>query len=125
MNTRDALSGLGGEILGQRIVRALFVPQDADDPPAFAVVEKLEAVDAARERRFAGGVTRFVAAENLGDVAEGLHAIDDGTFEEAGFEEVAAGELGVVAGAHGTKAHGTIGAFFGSGGARGGREERG
>lgn len=74
--------GLDREFLGKWIVRPLGVPKDADDPPALAVVEQLEAIDAARERSLTGGMARFVAAENLSNVAKGLDAIDDGAFEE-------------------------------------------
>jgi hypothetical protein len=114
---------LGGEIFGKRVVGALFVPKDADDPPALAVVEKLKTVDAAREGSFAGGVARFVTAENLGDVAEGLNAIHDGVLEETVLEEVAAGPSGVFIGAHGAKVDGTIGAFCSGGEAGCGQEE--
>src|SRR5258708_4309692 len=79
----------GGEFLGQRIIRAFFIPKNAYDPPALAVVSHLKTVDAAGERCFADGVPGFVAAKNMGDVAKGLHAADDRAFEETVLGEVA------------------------------------
>lgn len=116
-------SGLACKIFGERIVRALFIPENTDDPPALAVVEKLKAVDAARERRFASSVARFVAAEDLSDVAKGLDAIHDRVFKETVLEEIAASARSVFIGAHGTKMDGTVGAFCGGGEARRGKEE--
>ena len=75
--------GFGGKFLGERVVGALLVPEDADDPPAFAIISQLDTVNAAGEGRFTGGVAGFVAAEDLGDVAKRLDAADDGTFEKA------------------------------------------
>ena len=114
---------LGGEFLGQRVIGALFIPENADDPPALAVVEKLKAVDAAREGRFASGVARFVTAEDLSDVAEGLDAVHDRVFEETVLEEVTAGARSVFIGAHRTKVDGSVGAFCGGGEARCGKKE--
>src|SRR6266436_2499820 len=76
-------SGFCCKFLGERVVRAFGVPEDADDPPTLAVVEELEAVDAARERRFAGDVAGLVATEDLGDVPERFNTIDDRILEEA------------------------------------------
>ena len=103
----------GGEFLGQRVVGALFVPENVDDPPALAVVDHLDAVNAAGEGRFAEGVAGFVAAENLRDGAEGLDVIDDGLFEEAIFQEVAAAEADVVLDAVGADVDGAVGRFSG------------
>lgn len=113
----------GGEFLGQWVVGALFIPENTDDPPALAVVEKLKAVDPAREGRFASSVTRFVAAEDLSDVTESLDAVHDRVFKETVLEEVAAGARSVFIGAHRTKMDGSVGAFCGGGEARGGKEE--
>src|ERR1700722_3482352 len=79
-----------GELIWQAFggdgVRGGFgVPEDGDGPVAVAVLEELEAVDAAGER---GGVVDVVAglvgAPDLHDVAELLDLIVDGVFEEAG-----------------------------------------
>ena len=37
--------------LRNRVLRALVLPVNGQDPPAFAVIEKLKTVDAAHERR--------------------------------------------------------------------------
>src|SRR5688572_31774498 len=66
-----------------RIVGALGVPEDRDDPPAGAVVQELDAVDAARERlRIRLRVLRVIRAEHVRDVAEALHAAPDLALEE-------------------------------------------
>ena len=67
-----------------------------EDPPALAVVEELNAVDAAGEGLFVRSVAGFVAAEDLGDVPEFLDAIDDGGFVEAVGGEEFSGALDVV-----------------------------
>src|ERR1700674_3262119 len=90
------LVGGDGEICGERVGGGFFVPEDAEDVPAGAVVEELNAVDAAGEGFFGGGVAGFVAAEDLRDIAEFINVIDDGGFEEAVFGEVAAGAFDVV-----------------------------
>ena len=51
---------------------------------------------------------RFIAAENLGDVSEGLDAIHDGTLIKSVLREVTAGSRGVIFNAHGMDAKGTI-----------------
>src|SRR5215472_135741 len=99
---------LGGKFLGERVVVALLVPQDAHNPPSAAIVKQLNAVDPASKRSFAGSASGFVAAEDLGDVSEGLDAIHDGTFIKSMFCEVTAGPPGVILDAHGTDANGTI-----------------
>src|SRR6266850_3772793 len=81
----------GGKFLRERIVGALFVPEDGDDPPAFAIVGQLDAVNAAGEGRFTGGAAGFVAAEDLGDVAKRLDATDDRAFEKTVLREIASG----------------------------------
>jgi len=116
--------GRGSEFLGERIVRALFIPKDIDDPPALAIKSHLKTVDAAGERRFARGVAGFVAAEDLRDVAEGLHAADDGLFEETVFQKIGAAEADVVFDGVWADANCAIGSFFGGGEARVGHEER-
>jgi hypothetical protein len=55
----------GGKFLWKRIAGTLLVPQDAHDPPAIAVTEQLNAVDAAGEGRLSGSVPGFIAAEDL------------------------------------------------------------
>src|SRR5436189_5738831 len=54
-----------------RVLRAFVLPVNGQDPPAFAVIEKLKAVDAAHKRRgIAWIVTRFVSAPNMRDPAK-------------------------------------------------------
>lgn len=124
LEAQNLKSGLGGEFVGERIIRALFVPEDADDPPALAVVEKLKAVDAAREGRFAEGVAGFVAAEDLSDVAEGFDAAVDGRFEKTVLEEVSAATIDVIIHGVGMDADGAVGSFASGGEMRPGEEER-
>jgi hypothetical protein len=124
LETQDLKSGLGGEILGQWIIRALLVPEDVDDPPTLAIVEELKAVDATREGRFAGVVVGFVAAEDLSDVAEGLDTAIDGRFEKTVLEEVSAAAGDVVLDGVGMNANGAVGGFAGGGEMRAGKEER-
>ena len=66
----------------------------------------------------------LVTAEDLRDVAEDLHAADDGLFEEAVFEEIVAAEADVVFDAAGANVNCAIGRFFGGGEAGVGHEER-
>src|ERR1051326_609176 len=69
-------------------MRLVFrLPVNAEDPPAAAVVKKLEAVDAAREGLFAFGVARLVGAPDVGDVVPLLHPVGDRVFKEAFFAE--------------------------------------
>jgi hypothetical protein len=107
--------GFGGEFLGKRIVGALLVPQDADNPPTAAVVEQLNAIDAASERRFSGSATGLVAAEDLCDVSESFDAIHDGALKKGVLQEIIAGSFGVVLDAHRADPRGAIG-VLGSGG---------
>src|SRR5690349_2472140 len=100
---------LGGEFLGKRIVAALLVPQDADNPPARAVVEQLNTVDAASERRFSGTATGLVAAEDLRDVSKSFDAIHDRAFEKGMLQKIIAGPLGVVFDAHRADARCAVG----------------
>lgn len=123
LETQNLKSGLGGEILGKRIVGPLFVPEDADDPPALAVIEELNAVDAAREGRFAGVVARFIAAEDLRDVAEGFDAAVNGRFEKTVLEEVSAATSDVVLDSVGMNANGAVGGLAGGGEMRARKEE--
>jgi len=106
---------LGSKFLGKRVVVALLVPQDADNPPTAAIVKQLNAVDAAGKRSFAGRAARFVAAEDLGNVSKGLDAIHDGAFEESVLCEVAARPLGVIFDAHGVDSRGAIRVLNGGG----------
>src|SRR6266849_5989169 len=85
-----------GEFGREGVGGGFFVPEDADDPPAAAVVEKLDAVDASGERLFATSVAGFVTAQDVDDIAEFFDAIDDGTLEKGMSLEVAAGTLHVA-----------------------------
>src|SRR5260370_14218114 len=80
----------GSEFLGERIIGALFVPKNAYDPPALAIVGQLKTVDATGERRFSRGAPGFVAAKDMGDVTKGLDAADYRTFEKTMLGEVTA-----------------------------------
>jgi hypothetical protein len=117
-------SGLSGEIFGERIIWALFVPEDADDPPALAVVEELKAVDSTRERRFAGVVAGFVAAKDLGNVAKGFDAAVDGRFEKTVLEKVGAATGDVVIHGVGMDADGAVRRFASGREMRAGEKER-
>src|SRR2546423_13643613 len=65
----------------ERHLRRLGLPEDADDPPALAVVHQLDAVDAARERlRVVGLVAALVPAPGVGDVGVGIDAPRDPFF---------------------------------------------
>src|SRR6266436_5158978 len=67
-----------------RVLRGLVLPVNRQDPPAFAVVEKLKAVDAAHERRgIAWIMTRFVRAPNVSDSAKLFGAPRDFCFVKA------------------------------------------
>jgi hypothetical protein len=119
---RNGAGWFGGHFGRQWIGGGFFVPQDAEDPPAGPVVEELDAVDAAGEELFVGGVARFVAAEDLRDVAEFLDAVDDGGFEEAVSIEVGSGEMNVVVNGEESRGSGS-GVFCGAGEAGSGGEE--
>jgi len=57
--------------LRNRVLRALVLPVNGQDPPPLAVIEKLKAVNAAHERRgIAWIMTRFVRAPNMSDPAK-------------------------------------------------------
>jgi hypothetical protein len=43
-----------------------------------------------------GGIAGFITAEDLGDIAEFLDAVDDGTFEEAVRQEIISSQMDVV-----------------------------
>lgn len=124
LQARELKSGLSSKILGKRIVGALFVPEDADDPPAFAVVEELKAVDSAREGRIASVVAGLVAAEDLRHVAEDFDAAVDGRFEKTVLEEVSAAAVDVIIHGVGMDADGAVGCFARGGKMRDGEEKR-
>src|SRR5262249_25985890 len=65
--------------------RALDLPCDGTDPPAFPVAHELDRVDAALERLRVGfGVTRLVARKDLTDVSEAVRPPRDLALEESG-----------------------------------------
>src|SRR2546423_6245466 len=81
----------------ERRLRRLGLPEDADDPPALAVVHQLDAVDAAREGlRVVGLVATFVCAPGVDDVAVGFDAARDLLLVEALSGEKLARALGVA-----------------------------
>src|SRR5690554_684222 len=68
------------------------VPEDRNDPPARAVVEELDAVDAPREGLgVRGRVQGLVGAEHVDDVAEAVLTASDLALEEAVALEARAG----------------------------------
>src|SRR5437588_11756179 len=84
-------------LLRERRARRLGLPEDADDPPALAVVHQLDAVDAAREGlRVVGLVAALIRAPGVDDVAVGLDAARDLPFVEALLGEKFAGALDVA-----------------------------
>src|SRR6476661_2328149 len=85
-----------GQLWRQWMGGGFFVPEDADDPPASAVVKELDGVDAAGEGLVGGSGAGLVAAEDLGDVSELFDTIDDRVFEEAVGLEIAACTLGIA-----------------------------
>src|SRR6266851_1176283 len=89
-------SWLGGEFLGNRVIGPLFVPKNAYDPPALAIVRQLKAVDATGGGRFTRSVPGFVTAKDMGDVAKGLNAADDRTFEKTMLRKVTAGASDIL-----------------------------
>src|SRR5512132_4257750 len=67
-----------------RVLCALVLPVNRQDPPAFAVMKKLKAVNAAHERRgIAWIVTRFVRAPDMRDPAKLFGAPRDFRFVKA------------------------------------------
>src|SRR2546427_6228679 len=102
---------LDGKFLWKRIASTLLVPQNAHDPPAVAVIEQLNAVDAASEGRLSGSVPGFIAAKNLRDVSIGLNATHDGALEEGVLREVIASQPDVIFDTHGVDSNNTIPAF--------------
>src|SRR5215471_1008999 len=107
----DLFLGAGrfrGKFLGERIVGALLIPKDADDPPTSAIIEQLNAVDPAGERGLSRSMAGFVAAEDLRDVSECFNPIHDGTFKESVLQKVIACTLGVVFDAHRANARGAV-----------------
>src|SRR5579872_7275232 len=115
--------GARGEIRGERVGGGFFVPEDAEDIPSVLVVEELDGVDAASERLFVGGVAGFVAAENLGHVAEAVDFVDDSLFEERVGFEIWSGAIDVVVDIQ--QARGVVGVFFGDRGQAGVFREEG
>ena len=66
------------------MLRAFVLPVNGQDPPAFAVIKKLKAVDAAHEwRGIAWIVTGFVRAPNVSDPAKLFRAPRDFCFVKA------------------------------------------
>src|SRR5208337_3852024 len=68
------------EFRRQGISRSLRVPQDRLHPPPLAIIQQLNAVDAALEGRVRYTATRSVAAENLRDASKALGPVHDGFF---------------------------------------------
>jgi hypothetical protein len=91
--------GALGHVGWQWIGRGLFIPENAQYPPALAVIEELHAVDAPCEWLSVGRrVPRFIAAEDLRNISETLNLVDDGGLKETIREEIFARELDVFVG---------------------------
>ena len=74
--------------LRNRVLSALVLPVDRQDPPAFAVVKELKTVDAAHERRgIVRIVARFVRAPNVRDPAKLFGVPRDFRFVKTGFQK--------------------------------------
>src|ERR1700756_1864000 len=74
--------------LRNRVLGALVLPVNGQDPPAFAVSEELKAVDAAHEwRGIVRIVARFVRAPNVRDPAKLFGPARDFRFVKAGFQK--------------------------------------
>src|SRR4029077_2673560 len=70
--------------LRNRVLGALVLPVNGQDPPAFAIIEELKAVDATHERRGVVFVmARFVCAPNVSDPAKLFGAPRDFCFVKA------------------------------------------
>ena len=66
------------------IIRVFRLPEDGDDPPAFAIVHQLDAIDPAGKRfGIVSIASRFIRAENMRDVAEDVGLPRDFFFKEA------------------------------------------
>src|SRR5262249_30893906 len=74
--------GRSGVQIGKGIAGALVVPRDREHPPAVAVVEELDAVDAADEGLLAGRACELVRGEDVRDVSEDELAARDFDLEE-------------------------------------------
>src|SRR5689334_15552432 len=65
----------------------LRLPIDRHYPPASAVIEQLEAVDAACKWLFTLGVARLIGAEHMSNVVPGFNAVGHGILKKAVFAE--------------------------------------
>src|SRR4051812_29423795 len=67
-----------------RRVRRFCLPHDGHDPPAFAVVHQLKAVDAALKRlRVLNMVARLISAEHVSDVAVMIDLVGHAALKES------------------------------------------
>jgi hypothetical protein len=119
----DGGGGAGGQVGGEWVGWGVFIPEDAEDVPAVLVVEELDGIDAAGEGFFVVGVAGFVAAEDLGHVAEAVDFVDDGVFVESVSFEIGSGAVDVVVDIQ--QARGVVGVFFGDRGQAGVFREEG
>jgi hypothetical protein len=91
-----------GKVFGwELVIGALFIPENTDYIPALAVVEKLKAVDAAREGLFTDGIAGFVGTEDVGFLAKLFGLARKFAFEKGVFFEIAACALDVAFGGEG------------------------
>src|ERR1051326_1139105 len=87
-------------------MRLVFcLPVDCKNPPSSAVIQKLEAVDAAGERLVAFGVVRLIGAPDVGNVVPLLHMIRDRILKKSFFAEVILAAFGILIGCKGAGCH--------------------
>src|SRR5581483_2474014 len=84
---------------GNHISFTLGVPQNAQHPPASAIVDQLKTVDAALERLSIFGVPRGVSAPHVRHRAIGFAATPDLVLEKTFLVEVGLSKLDVTIGA--------------------------
>jgi hypothetical protein len=111
---RTLLSG-SRELSRQRIVRSFFLPQNAQHPPAFAIVKQLNTVDPPLERLFCWGTARFVAAGDLRHVPVGLRPVHHSIFMERLFLKHITGHRHKIIHARQIHDYAAIGGFPGLG----------
>ena len=77
----------------------IALPEESHDPPTSAIVQQLNAVDAARQRLgIVGRVARLVGAPDVGDGAAGFGAVRHLVFVETVFEKIGKNLCDVVVG---------------------------
>jgi len=100
-------------------------PVDTEDPPALAIIKKLKAIDAARERLgVIFGVTGFVGAPYLSDVVPEFCAVGDRVFKKSFFVKKRLASRSVLIGCKNSDAKDTLRILSARHESRSGVEER-